>query len=206
MARPTGSRNEGYDERRDELLATLLETLVRSSQPMSLRGLAAAAGVSVPTLRHYFGDREAILAAVFAYCRKDGAEPLQHAATPQGDVQASIRELLDHATAGLEYGGLGALHDLGLREGLANAAVAEHYRRDVLDPTLDAFAARIDAHMQAGDLRHGPPRDAAMQLLGPLLLRDLHQRSLGGSAKSPIDRETFLATTAEAFLRAWVSD
>ena len=201
MARPKGATNADFELKRQQLLGRLLTGLIESDGPPSLRGLAQAAGVSVPTLRHYFGDREAVVAAVFAFCRDHAADELRIAATPEGPVDKSIAALLRHAVAGLEYGGLGHLNELGLREGLANAATATAYLSDVLDPTLQAFATRIASHVDSGELRALTPRTAAMQLLAPLLLAFLHQHSLGGAATNPIDLDTLIEDIATTFVR-----
>lgn len=201
MARPAGSPNADFEEKRSALLASLLAALLAATEPPSMRALARAAGVTVPTLRHYFGGREAVLAAVFAHCRADGAGPLRLAATPDGPARRSVEALLRHAAAGLAYGGVGRLNELGLREGLSDPAAAAAFRTDVLDPTLDAFAARLTAHAEAGELDLPDPRAAAVQLLGPLLLHFLHQTSLGGADDRPLDADGLIADLAAAFVR-----
>ena len=201
MPRPAGSTNADHDAKRSALLGVLLGALLDAAEPPSLRALARAAGVAVPTLRHYFGDRDAVLAAVFAHARADGAEPLRVAATPAGPAAESVAALLRHAAAGLAHGGVGRLNELGLREGLANPAAGAAYRADVLDPTLDAFAARLAAHAAAGELDVPDPRAAALQLLAPLLVHFLHQDSLGGAADRAIDAEALVADLAAAFVR-----
>ena len=201
MPRPRGAPNADHDAKRAALLDRLLTALTESREPPSLRGLAAAAGVSTPTLRHYFGDRDAVLAAVFAHCRRRAAGELRTAATPAGPVAASVHGLLEHAAAGFAHAGLGRLHELGLREGLTGPAAAAAYLSDVLDPTLDAFAARLAAHVAAGELRPLDPRRAAVQLLAPLLVAHLHQRGLGGADGRPLDLPALIAETADTFVR-----
>ena len=201
MPRPAGSANADFAAKRAALLDALLAALLDAAEPPSLRALARAAGAAVPTLNHYFGDRPAVLAAVFAHAHARGAEPLRVAATPDGPAESSVPALLRHAWAGLDRGGVGRLHELGLREGLADPAVAAAYRRGVLDPTLDAFAARLAAHALKGELAVPDPRRAAAALLGPLLLARLHQAGLHGAADRPIDPDALIEDLAAAFLR-----
>ena len=201
MARPRGTPSPDFDAKRGVLLDRLLAALVEPGESPSLRGLARAAGASVPTLRHYFGDRDAVLAAVFAHCRNHAAEELRAAATPAGPVEESIPALLRHAAAGIEHAGVGRLNELGLREGLQGASAASAYLADVLDPTIDAFAERIAAHVAAGELRPMDSRRAALQLLSPLLMAFLHQRSLGGAVDRPLDLSTLVNETAATFVR-----
>ena len=202
MARPAGSPNADFPAKRAALLDALLAALLGAREPPSLRALGRAAGVGVPTLKHYFGDRPAVLAAVFAHAHRDAAEPLRVAATPDGPADSSVPALLRHAWAGFVHGGVGRLHELGLREGLADPAVAAAYRREVLDPTLDAFAARLAAHALKGELAIPDPRRAAAALLGPLLLSHLHQTALAGAPDRPLDTDLMLRDLAAAFLRA----
>ena len=64
MSRTSGSRNRDYDTKRQELLKRIGVRLTDLSQGRpSFRELAAAAGISVPTLRHYFKDRDGVLEA-----------------------------------------------------------------------------------------------------------------------------------------------
>ncbi len=44
-----------------------------AGEPNTLKGVVAAVDVSVPTLRHYFGDRDGIHAAVLEAVRADSA-------------------------------------------------------------------------------------------------------------------------------------
>ncbi|MEM6928134.1 MAG: TetR/AcrR family transcriptional regulator, partial [Myxococcota bacterium] len=65
MGRPRGSRNQDFDTKRTALAERMADHLLVDGAVASLADLARAAGVSVPTLRHYFGDRRgAVVAAL----------------------------------------------------------------------------------------------------------------------------------------------
>ena len=67
MSRTKGARSAGHEERRAALLKAFRERLLaRNLPPPSLRELAAAAGVTIPTVRHYFGRREDLIEALLA--------------------------------------------------------------------------------------------------------------------------------------------
>ncbi len=199
MARPKGSRNEDFAASRAALVTKLRHALLGLAPPSSLRGLAEAAEVSVPTLRHYFGDKDAVLAAVFADCHDGGAAELLAAATPQGDFRHSVQDLVRHIAGGFEHGRLDRLHAVGLVEGLVEAGVGAAYLSSILEPTLDAVAQRLARHMAMGEMRPVPPRQAALSLLAPILLLYLHQRGLGGLRSHPTDITAFLHMHAEGF-------
>src|SRR3954468_13910463 len=106
MGRPTGSRNPDFETTRNALLQALL---VRLGEPdgtrASFRELAAAAGVSVATLRHYFGSREQLIQAVLEWCHTLGQRYLLEVATgPLPPLRASLSSLLARIEQGFAGG------------------------------------------------------------------------------------------------------
>lgn len=204
MSRTRGARNADYEERRSALLSRLRGRLAdRALGQPSMRELAAAAGVSVPTLTHYFGARDDLVAAVLEHSLQAGQEQLTHAATPQGTFAASIRQLLEHAALGHSYG-VSALHRIGLTEGLGHESLGPAYVQMTLEPTLQAIEKRLSAHVDAGEMRRDTDvRHAALQLLTPLLFAQLHQHELGGDQCRPLDVQDFIADHADMFVRAY---
>ena len=83
MARVAGARNAQFEERRNALIEKAKERLsLQDGQSPSFRELALAAGVSVATLRHYFGDRESLIKAVFAHYLQSGQRHLEQTRAP----------------------------------------------------------------------------------------------------------------------------
>ena len=203
MPRKKGSKNTDFAAKKQELLHRLRSTLLSDNPPSSLRSLAKAAGVTIPTLRHYFGDREEVFAAVFADCHSGGQKELDVAEAPSGVFRKSIHDLVRHVADGFRFGGLNHLHAVGLIEGLGNMRVARAYLAEVLEPTVKATQKRLETHMARGEMRETNARHAALGLVGPLLVLFLHQNALGGAANHPIDIDAFLADHAEAFLAAY---
>ena len=207
MARTKGARNEGFEAKRTALIAALRDRLRAVGPTPSFRELAAAANVSVPTLRHYFADRDGVVRAVMEDELAGGAAPggpLEIAATPEGAFADSIRALLRHADDGFRYGGLTEAHAMGLAEGLTSEGLAADYLGLALDPTIDAFGARLRAHQEAGEMRaDADPRAAAVQLLAPLFVARLHQDRLGGRDTAAIDMTAMLDQQSEAFVRGY---
>ena len=191
------------------LLTALRERLRAGGSPASLRELAAAGGVTMPTLKHYFGDRDAIVRAVMEDELEGGGEadgPLKVAAAPSGPFAQSIRDLLAHADAGFVYGGLTLSHAMGLSEGIRSRELGSAYLDLALDPTIAAFAARLQAHQNQGEMRTDvDPRAAAIQLLAPLVVARLHQDRLGGCDMNPFDISAMLDQQAEAFVRGYTA-
>lgn len=205
MARTAGSRNQQYDVRRSALIGLARARLVQpGGSRASLRELAQACAVSLPTLRHYFPRREDLILAAMAEDLSDGASHLAHMAQPQGPFAGSVREAIGYAAFGFDHG-VGEIHTLGLTEGLRHATLGPAFVALVLEPSLDALRRRLDAHVAAAEMRATDTKHAALTLLAPVVLAMLHQRELGGSASHPLRIEAFLDDHAEGFARAFAT-
>ncbi|MFO0581428.1 MAG: TetR/AcrR family transcriptional regulator [Anaeromyxobacter sp.] len=203
MGRRPGSRNADYASAREEILARLVGHLVRDGRMHeSFRELAHAAGVTPSTLRHYFGAREGVVGAALARLHQDGIRYLAAGATEvHGDVAESLAWFLSFLREGWDRG-VGKAHAVGLTEGLGDAALGQAYLTHLLEPTLQAAEARIARHVAQGELGPCDVRAAALELVAPVVLALLHQRSLGGAAVRTLDVERFLAEHVARFLRA----
>ncbi|NJK63215.1 MAG: TetR/AcrR family transcriptional regulator [Synechococcaceae cyanobacterium SM2_3_1] len=203
MAKPKGYRAPDYEERRDRLLDSMLEALARpKSELASLSTLAEAAGVTTPTLRHYFGNRDGLVISLLEKARREGEEYLQHARQSQGCLVVSLRSYLGDLVDGFHYG-LGNLHAIGLTEGIGHQEMGPAYLMLMWEPTLEAVETRLEKHHHNGELRECDLRQAALMLVGPVLWVLLHQYKLGGITTRPLDVEQFLEQQIQAFVRAY---
>ena len=171
----------------------------------SWRDLASACQVSVSTMNHYFSSRGELVAAIIRHAEQEGAPYLVTASTPSGDFSASIGDLVTMLSRGFEHGVL-PLQVIGLAEGFADKQIGEAYLGHHLEPLLSAIAARLEAHMDAGDMRCTNARFAAIQLLSPLLVAHLHQNALGGNDTYPMSISDFIEQHAQAFFRGYAED
>lgn len=202
MARTRGSRDRNYDERRRGLLAGARARLVQpEGSRASLRDLAEACGVTLPTLRHYFPRREDLILAVMQENLAEGQVHLDHMARPSDPFARSIRDALAYVAFGFQQG-LGEIHTLGLTEGLRHGGLGPAFVELVLEPSIEAVKKRLDAHIALGEMNPADTRHAALALLSPVILAFLHQAELGGAKSHPLDVDRFLADHAEAFVRA----
>jgi AcrR family transcriptional regulator len=167
----------------------------------SWRDLAAAAGVGLSTLSHYFGRRDEVVKAVLEQDLSDGEEPLSIMAQPSGPFAQSIRDAVAHLSAGLSHGGLSRAYATGLVQCLRHPSLGPAFLETALEPTIRAVEVRLQAHVDRGEMA-GDPRAAALMLISPLLIAHLHQRELGGTQVRPLDLETFSALLAESFILA----
>lgn len=206
MSRTKGARNADYEARRVELLARMSARFMRRDlERPSLRQLAAAAEVTVPTLRHYFGSRAEVVAALLEDFRRRGAARLQVAAQPAGGFPESVEEFTSSFLRGLRSGHarLGDMFAVSLAEGLLDPEVSPLSLQHIIDPTIDSLEARLRRHQAKGEMRAADPRAAALVLISPLLMAVLHQDQMGGSQSYPLDLESYGREVAAAFVRAY---
>lgn len=207
MARTTGARNSDFEQRRGELLQRARARLaLQSGEPPSFRELALATGVSVPTLRHYFGSREGLIKALFSYYLQEGQHHLARARSAEAeglDLEPALKVFLQRIVRGWTQGFVGTLHRIGLSEGLRNPGTALDYLLDVLEPTLQALEVRLQSYVERGLITECRPRHAALMLISPLLMALLHQHDLGGTRCRPLSLDDFVDEHVKVFLRAY---
>ena len=207
MARTVGARNADFDQRRKVLIdkARLRLSSQDGSSP-SFRELALAAGVSVPTLRHYFGNREALIKAVFANALEGASVHLERARSAEhlGEaLEPALVAFLQRVVKGWTSGQVGSLHRIGLAEGLRNPGTGLDYLVDVLEPTLQALETRLRSYVGQGVIVDCDTRHAGLMLLAPILLALLHQHDLGGTRCRPLDIHALIDEHVRVFARAY---
>lgn len=205
MARTRGSRDSDYDAKRAALIGCMMDRLARAGDTRpSLRQLADAAGVTIPTLRHYFGDRDGIVDAVFTEWHSRGAVFLDMAACPSGPLAKSLADYLTMfvmANRDFEFAKIIAV---GLVEGLLDEGHGPVFLQKALDPMIDALERRLQAHVEAGEMIPGVDLHfAAVSLIGPVLVLCLHQYQLFGQSHLPTDMEAFVEHQVRMFVSAF---
>lgn len=167
MGRPAGSRNVNYDSRRAGLAASIFSAIQARTGRASLRDLAVASGVSVSTLRHYFGDRNGLLDALLEVLGEELADTLEQVIS---ELPVPFSEALPALMAELELAVAGPLRDhlrVALVEGLATSALHRVLLYGTLAPSLlaieDMLEARRDQLVPNPNLRV-----AAVALVTPL--------------------------------------
>jgi len=202
VPRTAGSRNHDYETSRQALARALAPALLDASgEPNTLKGLAGVAGVSVPTLRHYFGDRDGVFDAVLAVIRDDSAPYLEGLARPgDADPDVLLPDLLVQTTVVWRRYGVGRLFAGGLALGLEHDTRGPSFVEDLLEPFLQAVERLLDELIAAGRLPAADTRAAALSLLGPVVLALLHQDNLGGVRCRPLDVAAYARAHARIVL------
>ena len=207
MGRPEGSRNPGYTEKRAALAQKLLPRLIEpDGGRCSLNDLADAADASVPTLKHYFGDRDGVVVAALKSAEALGAVHAEVLASPtSSDLAASMRDAVLHILLGWRSFGVDRVFAGSLALGLGGASAGPAFLTGVLEPTQQALERRLRVHALRGEasIDDGAERAAALGFIAPLLLALLHQGPLGGDRCRPLDVSAFVDAHVKAFVRAW---
>lgn len=208
MGRPPGSKHPDYERKRAALAEAALPRLLADAGETSLNELAEAIGVSVSTLKHYFGDRAGLVAAAWRQQAELAQPHLLRAATPSADdLETSLRDLLRELLAAWRLFGVGRVFTVGLAAGVRDAAVGPAYLDGVLEPTLQAVERRLRRHAELGQLRVRADdgdglRAAALVLLSPVVLALFHQDALGGASCRALDVAAFVEFHLAGFIRA----
>jgi AcrR family transcriptional regulator len=207
VTRPKGTRDAQYETKRRELLRRMnVRTMRREVARPSLRELASAAQVTVPTLRHYFGGRPQVFAAMLEESLRLGREGLDAQRHSDKPFEESIRDYAQALVRALNAPRevrLGDVFAVSLAEGLLDPGVSHATLTHIVDPTVEALESRLADHMARGDMIQADTRAAALMLISPLLLASLHQDQLQGAALRPMSLDQMAQDVAAAFVRAY---
>ena len=209
MSRPKGSRDADHEAKRRDLLSKMtLHMVRREGARLSLRELAMAAEVSVPTLRHYFGDRAQTIDAVLAECLRRGRPGLDAQRRSDQPFDQSVGDYAADLVLALtapKTVRLGDVFAISLAEGFLDPSMGPSALTHILDPTIEALQARLADHVARGEMIATDLRSAAIVLISPLLMACLHQQQLRGQATSPLVIARLREDVAAAFVRAYAA-
>lgn len=200
--RPKGSKDPDYEDKRRDLVDRLTEAcLADPHRHLSVRQMAAACGVSAPTLNHYFGDRRGIVFAVLEQAWKNAAGFIEQSRQPAESLPGWIERELQQFLLAFSRFGLDRLNAWGINEGLADREAGPIYLRFFLEPTLQAAEDGLRQYQKLGDIGGDVDlRHAALALYSPCLVLFLHQNALGGDTFRPADIEGFIEAHAKRFV------
>jgi AcrR family transcriptional regulator len=207
VPRPKGARDADYEDKRRALLARMTARLMRRevARP-SLRQLAEAAGVTVPTLKHYFGSRSEIVEAILEEYLRHGHERLKRVAAAELPFAESMREFahgLIHGMSAQREVRLGDVFAVSLAEGLLDPDLGPAALKHIVDPSVDALAERLRQHTARGEMIATDVNAAALMLLSPILIAVLHQDQLCGARHRPVELARLADEVSAAFVRAY---
>ncbi len=186
--------------RKLELLAILAQTAIADrSAPVSLRQFAIKAGVSEPTLRHYFKDRQGVVIAIIGFFAEGARDWLARSAEPAATVAEAVSGYADMAMEGADTDIFAQAHAFALVESIHDQFVARAYLDLIIEPSLKAIEARMTPSVDPEGKDPERVRHAALALYGTVLIAVLHQRLLRGAEARPLDMSGFFGDLAALF-------
>ncbi|MEN0067400.1 MAG: TetR/AcrR family transcriptional regulator [Myxococcota bacterium] len=188
MGRKKGSRSAGYEEKRAEL-ATRVFRCIMDDGGISLNAMADFTGVSRPTLRHYFGDRDGAVRAALETASEIGSGYVRQVQYAEGDTAAeALRNALEFLVVGWRDYRVGRLHEVGLKVGLEDLQTGRTYLEAIFEPMLRGFESLVLRLQSEGKIaRDRDPRTLALAVVSPVVMALLHQGPLGGKEIRALD-------------------
>lgn len=206
MAKKHGSVNADYEEKRMALAHRALMAWREQGVGMSMRALARACAVTVPTLVHYFGDRQGLFDAIMEQSHKEGYIHMSRVShpLPEETVEQAVERFLRYFVVGWQVGGLREVNEMGLGESIANPASGRSYLVHTLEPllgTCEHLLAGLIAHQKMEPL---DVRVAALALVSPVFLALMHQHTLDGEACRPLDVDAMISDHIRGWAQGYV--
>ena len=187
-------------DRKTELLAVLARTAVAErSAPVSLRQFAIRAGVSEPTLRHYFKDRQGVVIAIIGFFADGARDWLARSAEPSQSVAEAVAGYTALAMEGSDTDVFAQAHGFALVESIHDPIVARAYLEMIIEPSLQAIEARLAPALDPNGEKPEQVRHAALNLYASVLIAVVHQRLLRGAEARPLDMGAFFTDLAQLF-------
>lgn len=187
-------------DRRHELLSLLAPTAIAErSAPVSLRQFAIKAGVSEPTLRHFFTDRQGVVIALIGYFADGARQFLEQSATPEATLKDAVAGYGELALAGAQSRLFAQAHAFALVESIHDPEVARTYLQTIIEPSLQALEQRLAPTMDPDAASPERVRHAALALYAPILIAILHQDLLQGDEVRPLDMPAFIIDLTALF-------
>ncbi|XBQ15452.1 MAG: TetR/AcrR family transcriptional regulator [Oceanicaulis sp.] len=199
MSSTAEARGPATDRKR-ELLDILARTAIAErSAPVSLRQFAIKAGVSEPTLRHYFTDRRGVVIAIIGHFAEGARAWLARSAEPAATLEASVKEYGALAMDGARSDFFAQAHAFAFVESIHDREVARAYLELIVEPSLTALEARLGPGVDPAGSNPERVRHGAIFLYAPVLVAVLHQRLLAGEDTRPLSMDRFFEDLTRLF-------
>jgi AcrR family transcriptional regulator len=193
--------------RKEELLADLAAIAVdERTAPVSLRQFAIKAGVSEPTLRHYFNDRQGVVIAILGFFADGARDWLKRSAEPARTVEEAVRGYAGLALEGADTDTFAQAHAFALVESIHDPVVARAYLDLIVEPSLTAIESRLAPSLDPDGTRPDLVRHGAISLYAPILIAVVHQRLLRGAQARPLDMGAFFDDLSALFANGLKSE
>lgn len=198
--RTAAAHTDAGMDRKSELLVMLAATAIAErSTPVSLRQFAIKAGVSEPTLRHYFTDRKGVVIAIIGYFADGARDWLERSAEPGATLEEAVTGYANLAVEGARSDVFARAHAFAFVESIHDREVARAYLELIIEPSLNALERRLSPSVDPAANNPERVRHSAIFLYAPVLVAVLHQRLLAGEDTRPLDMTRFFEDLTRLF-------
>lgn len=168
----------------------------RGYEATSIGDLTAAMGIGAPSLYAAFGDKKTLFAEVVAKFGARYGGFVTRALAEEGTADAAVRRILREAA--VEYTRPECPHGCLVISAGVNTTSAEiaDFLRDMRNRNIDAFAARIQADIDAGILSPNLDARTLARYVGTVM-QGMSQAARDGASRPELQR------VAELALRGW---
>jgi hypothetical protein len=118
-------------------------------------------------------------------------------------LRQSVHDYLTSLAGALMHRGVGEIFAVGLLEGLLHAELGPASLAYLIDPSVEALQKRLAVHQARGEMAPGETRNAALMLIGPVLLACQHQKQLFGARDHPLDLPSLIGELTDAFVKSY---
>lgn len=176
------------EARPEEILeAALDEFSERGFDAARMEDVARRAGLSKAGVYLYFESKEALLEALIeAKVAPLAQQARQLAASGLSDPLLALRMLARIAAERIRDPRLFAVPRLVISLSARFPAIADHYRKNVVEIALAALTQLIEAAIKTGQIRRADPRAVARAFIGPLFFEAMWTHVLRG--ETALDR------------------
>lgn len=204
---PTARWRRRKEARPGEILDAALDCFAeRGFAATRLEDVAARAGVTKGTAYLYFESKEELFKAVVRAFVVPTIEHIEAAVEGPGPAPERIGRVVAAWVEKVYGGRIGALPKLIIAEAGNFPELARFYRDEVVHPVLGLITGLLRRGIERGEFREVDVEQAALCVIGPLMMATLLKHSLGRSGAMPIDAAALARCHVELLLRGLAPD
>jgi AcrR family transcriptional regulator len=200
---PTGRWTRRKNERPGEILDAALRVFAaKGFAAARMEDIAKAAGVTKGTIYLYYENKEQVFKSLVLELIggvMSGVEA--HVSTYQGPVSDLLRFVLKNIAVVMIHSDRIALPKIIIAEAGNFPALAEFWKREVIDRGMGILGRLMQRGIESGEFRALPTDHMVRLLIAPMLLSAIWRTTFEQFEQTPFDYQAFVETHLEVFLR-----
>ncbi len=200
---PTGRWTRRKNERPGEILDAALRVFAaKGFAAARMEDIAKAAGVTKGTIYLYYENKEQVFKSLVLELIggvMSGVEA--HVGTYQGPVSDLLRFVLKNIAVVMIHSDRIALPKIIIAEAGNFPALAEFWKREVIDRGMAILGKLMRRGIESGEFRALPTDHMVRLLIAPMLLSAIWRTTFEQFEQTPFDYQAFVETHLEVFLR-----